>query len=112
MTQRRYELKGEQTVRERLNQVALDRDLRPSTRIAYQRAMLQLRLDLDGSASRATLGAYMVGALEVPAFAGVARASEDMMTPRPMRAHAMFSFRRCVRYASCGRCAGPQVGRS
>ena len=86
MTQRRYELKGEQTVRERLNQVALDRDLRPSTRIAYQRAMLQLRLDLDGSASRATLGAYMVGAVEVEvfvgvaAFAGLARASERART--------------------------------
>jgi len=32
----------DQTVRERLNQVALERDLRPSTRIAYQRAMTQL----------------------------------------------------------------------
>lgn len=30
------------TVRERLNEVALERDLRPSTRIAYQRAMTQL----------------------------------------------------------------------
>jgi integrase len=30
------------TVRERLNQVALERELRPSTRIAYQRALTQL----------------------------------------------------------------------
>lgn len=30
------------TVRERLNQVALERDLRPSSRIAYQRCMTQL----------------------------------------------------------------------
>lgn len=45
MTQRRpasNELCDGQTVRERLNEVALERDLRPSTRGAYLRAMIQL----------------------------------------------------------------------
>jgi len=45
VTQRRQqpiEPCSEMTVRERLNQVALEKDLRPSTRIAYQRAMTQL----------------------------------------------------------------------
>jgi integrase len=43
VTQRRNtECDELKTVRDRLNEVALERDLRPSTRIAYQRAMTQL----------------------------------------------------------------------
>lgn len=45
MTQRRQqqtELSSELTVRQRLNEVALERDLRPSTRIQYQRCLTQL----------------------------------------------------------------------
>lgn len=41
------------TVREQLNQVALERDLRPSTRIAYQRCMAQLGI-LDERVSKVT----------------------------------------------------------
>lgn len=56
MTQRQ-ELKAEPcadlTVREQLNQVALERDLRPSTRIAYQRCMAQLGI-LDERVSEVT----------------------------------------------------------
>jgi len=56
VTQRRQqpiEPCSEMTVRERLNQVALERDLRPSTRIAYQRAMTQLGI-LDVTVSCVT----------------------------------------------------------
>jgi integrase len=47
---------AELTVRERLNQVALERDLRPSTRIAYQRCMTQLGI-LDELVSSVTIEA-------------------------------------------------------
>jgi integrase len=50
VTQRRDEL----TVRERLNEVALERDLRPSTRICYLRCLQQLGLDLDEPVSAVT----------------------------------------------------------
>ena len=56
MTQRRQaqtEPCSDQTVRERLNAVALERDLRPSTRIAYQRCMSQLGI-LDEPVSAVT----------------------------------------------------------
>lgn len=57
MTQRRQaetQLSSELTVRQKLNEVALERDLRPSTRICYLRCLTQLGIDLDEPASAVT----------------------------------------------------------
>jgi len=57
VTQRRPEPTqpcSNQTVEQRLNEVAVARDLRPSTRITYRRCLLQLGLELDESAAGVT----------------------------------------------------------
>lgn len=61
MTQRQDVLNSAQTVRERLNQVALERDLRPSTRIAYQRGLTQLGI-LDEPVTSVTIEAVTAAA--------------------------------------------------